>query len=115
MVKSDLDDMEDVTYNSLSYSDYVRRYSGFLVRTEVQGVDVGLLHEASGSKRYRTIVICDGEELYSDFYPDNYELAYEAYRRQVKFVRGLYTQGWRKEIFYFRDSKTDNVLSVIYA
>ncbi len=110
----DLEKMEDITFRDISFSDFVRKESNFLLRTEVEGIQVGLLHNKGPNRKYRVVVLRDGNELYSEYYPNNWKIAYEAYRSQMQYVRSMFVQSGRKPIFYYRD-KYDNVVSVIYA
>lgn len=115
MDRADINEMENVTYVPLSYQEFTSKYSGLLVRTEVEGVDVGLYQDPE-NHTFTLFVVVDGEQLYSDHFPFNFPIAYQSYLRQIKFVRGVFTQGWRKEIFYYKDPHHNNsILSVIYA
>ena len=110
----DLEEMEDITFREVSYSDFIHTHSSFLMRAELEGVVVGLVHEAEDEKKYRVVVVCDSKELYSDYYPNNWKKAYEAYKREVRFVRNFFIQGGRKPVYYYLD-KDNKVVSVIYA
>lgn len=106
--------MEDITFRDISYNEFIETYSSFLVRTEVQGIQVALIQEHGKKSIYRIAVICDDKELYSDFYEDSWDLAYEDYVQQIHFVRNFFTQSGRRELFYYQD-REGKVLSLMFA
>ena len=112
----DLEGMEDITFKDIDYKHFVKRESKFILRTEVEGVQVALIEQkrsAGKNKHYRLVTLVDGQELCNEYYP-HWDVAYDAYKAQRKYVRGLFTQSGRKEVFYYKN-KYDNVVSVIYS